>query len=113
MASMEQLARQRAVVVHHVLAVQFHGVAAGSLVEHRFDLAKSTFGKQLVKIINIDVVGNAQVSQVTEFVAVGQVINGNDVVNAAGVETFDQIAADKAGGTGNYDFHGEFLGSRH
>ena len=79
-------------------------------MEHRFDLAKSGFGKQLVKVIDIDVIGNLQIGQIAEFVAVAQVIDGDDVVNTAGVEPFDNIAAYEAGGAGDYDFHGEFLG---
>jgi hypothetical protein len=39
LAGVEQLAREREVVLHHVLAIALHGVAAGAFMEHRFDLA--------------------------------------------------------------------------
>jgi hypothetical protein len=44
-----------------------------------------------------------QVGQVAELVALRQVVDGDDVVDAAGVEALDDVAADEAGGAGDDD----------
>ncbi len=75
-----------------------------------FDLAKCAFGKQVVEVIRIDVVRNLQVGQVLELVAFSQVIDGNDVVDAAGVQALDDVAADKTCSAGHNYFHEDFPG---
>src|SRR5512140_1634108 len=94
-AGLEQAARERVIVVHHVLAVGFHGVAAGPVVEHRLDLAEETFREEVVEQVQVDVVGDPQVGQVAELVALRQVVHGDDVVDAALVQPLDDVAADK------------------
>ena len=75
-------------------------------MENRFDLAERAFGKQFVERVGVDVVGDPQVGQVAEFVALRQVVDGDDVVDAPGVQALDDVAADEPGGTGHNDFHG-------
>ena len=103
LASLVQLDRGGKVVVHHVLAVHFHGVAASTFVENGFDLAVGPFGEGVVKQVGIHIVGNLQVGQVAKLLTLGKVIYGNDVSQAALVETLDKVGANKSGGTGDND----------
>jgi len=105
LAGAKQLAAPRVVVVHHVFSVQLHGVAACAFMKNGFHTAVSAFGKQAVEVFGVDVVSNLQVRQVSKFVAVGQVVNSNDVVDTARVQPFDKVAADKSGCTRDDDFH--------
>jgi hypothetical protein len=59
--------------------------------------------KTVVELVGVDVVGDLQVGQVAELVALGQVVDRDDVVDAAGVEALDDVAADEAGGAGDDD----------
>ena len=97
-----QLHRGDVVVLHHVLAVAFHGVAAGALVKNSFYLAVSIGGKRVVKISGVHIVGNLQIGQVAKLVALGQVIHGNDVGHASGVEAQDEVGTNKTGSAGKH-----------
>jgi hypothetical protein len=101
LAGLEQRAGHAVVVVHHVLAVLLHRVAAGALVEHGLDLAEAALGEEGVELVGVDVVGDLQVRQVAELVALGQVVDRDDVVDAAGVEALDDVAADESGSSGD------------
>ncbi len=102
-AGIEQLAGQRIVQVHHQLAVMLHGVAASALVEHSLHLAVCALGKARVELLQVHVIGDAQITQVAEFGAIAQIIDGDDVVDSALVQRAHQIAADEAGGAGDDD----------
>ena len=102
---MKQLARQRVIVVHHIFTIRLHGVATRPFMEYSLDIAKSTVGKQIVKVVGINVIGNLKVSQVFKFFTIGEVIDCNDVVNSPRVQAFDDVATDKSGSASNYDFH--------
>ena len=54
-------------------------------MKHGFYITKRTFSKRVIKIVSINVVGNLQVGEVFKLVALGQIINSDDVVNAARV----------------------------
>jgi len=103
LAALVQLHRGGIVVLHHVLAVAFHGVAAGAFVKNGFHLAVGVGFKCVVEDIRIHVVGNLQVCQVAKLVALGQVIHGNDVAQAPVVEASDEVGANKTGSTGDND----------
>ena len=105
LTGLEQVAGDGVVVLHHVSAVGFHGVAAGAFVEHGLDTAKGPLGETGVEAAVVDVVGNAQIGQVAEFVAIGQVIHRDDVLDAAGIQTLDDVAANEAGRAGDHDAH--------
>ena len=73
-----------------------------------YDPAEVVLGEQVVEHVHVHVVGDLQVGQVAELVALGQVVDHDDVVDAAGVEALDDVGADEAGGAGNhYAGHGK------
>ena len=110
LARLEQTDRQRVVVGHHVFAVGLHGVAARAFVEYRFHGAVGALRELAIERAGVHVVGNLQRGKVAEFVAVGQVIHRDDVVNAPGVQALDEVAADETGCARDNDSgHGEFL----
>ena len=103
LTGVEQAAGQAVVVVHHVLAVVLHGVAAGALMENGLNLAIAAVRKVLVKGARIHIIGNLQTGQVAELVALGQVIHGDHIIDSAGVQAPNDVAANKAGGAGDND----------
>ena len=104
LAGLEQVAGQAVVVVHHVLAVALHGVAARAFMEHRLDGPISAFSEELIKVVGVYVVGDLQVGQVAEFIALGQVVDRDDLADAARIEPAHDVAAYEAGCAG--DDHG-------
>ena len=74
-------------------------------MKHRLYFAELAFGKGLVKHGVVDVVGDVQVCQVAKLLAIAQVIHRNDVGEAPLVQTFDDIAADKARSASHDNFH--------
>jgi hypothetical protein len=76
-------------------------VSAGAFVKNSFDLAVGIGGKGIVEICGIHIVGNLQINQVAKFVALGQVVDGNDVAQTPGVEALDEVGANKTGSTGD------------
>ena len=57
------------------------------------------------EFVLVEIVGDLGVGEVHEFVAVLEIIDGDDVGLAAPVEGVDQIGADEAGGAGDDDVH--------
>src|SRR5690606_36823134 len=55
------------------------------------------------ELVLVQVIGDAQVDHVPELVADAQVIDHQDVVDAARVEAAHEIAADEAGAAGHDD----------
>ena len=111
-AKMEQVLGVVIVHLHHKLAVPLGGGRTGALVKDHFDLiplferiAGDDAGDEFVLV---HVVGDIQIDQVGELGAIGQVVNGHYVLVTGLVEQFDEIAADKAGTTCDYD-HALFL----
>ena len=72
-------------------------------MEDGFHLAKVAAGVVVVKHVGVNVIGDLQVGDVAEFVALRQVVDRDDVGDATGVEALDDVAANKAGGAGNDD----------
>ena len=66
----------------------------------------------LDEIVLVEIVGDFAVDQVLELVGLGQVVDGDDVGNAALVERLDDVRADKAGGAGDDVIHGILLTGR-
>ena len=111
LAPVEQVECVLVVVVHHVHAVVVHGVGAGALVEDGFDVAAvDLVGAHLAdEFVFVQIVRNIGLHQIAEFVGTAEVVHRDDVGDAAPVERVHDVAADKAGGTGNDDGHELFL----
>src|SRR5690606_4401384 len=86
-------------------AVALGGVRARALVQDGFDAAQTPVGDQAAELVLVQVIGNAAIDQVDELVALGQVIDRNDVGDAAAVQAAHQIASYEAGCAGDDD-HG-------
>ncbi|MNS88269.1 hypothetical protein D3C72_1222370 [compost metagenome] len=105
LGSFEQVAAEAVVVVHHEAPVAFDGAGAGTLVQHSADLAELAAGKALKEVVLVEVVSNFAVGQVAKLVAIGQIVNSDDLGFAALVEGLYQIATDKPGGAGHDNRH--------
>ena len=103
LTGLKQTDRGGVVVVHHVLAIALHRVAAGPFVKHGLDLTECAMGEELIKRSCVHVICNFQIGEVAELVTLGQVVNRDDVVKSARIETFDQVGAYEAGRTGHND----------
>src|SRR5574343_1883611 len=113
LAPVEQDLRVAIVVLHHVAAVRLHGVGAGAFMQDGLDLAVVMPGLDaLDEIVLVEIIGDFAVDQVLELVGLGQVIDGDDVGDAALVQRLDDVRADKAGGAGDDVIHGILLTGR-
>ena len=72
-------------------------------MEDRLDLAKRSVGEQLIERCGVHVVRDLQIDQVAKLVALRQIIDRDDVGDAARIEPLDDIAANKAGSPGDND----------
>ena len=73
-------------------------------MKHGFHIAVVPRLKQGIKVVHVHVVGNAQIGQVAKLVAHAQIVNCNDVVDASRVQTLNEVAANKTGGSGHHNF---------
>ena len=103
LASLKQGYRGGVVVLHHVLAVGLHGVATGSFVKYSLNLSIRPLSEQVIELVCVHVVSDFQIRKIAKFVALRHVIHGDDVIEPAGIEPFDDIAANKTGGAGDND----------
>ena len=71
-------------------------------MEHRIDRAEAAFVEPAVERIGIDVIRDRQVGQVAEFIAVGEIVHRDDLVDSTLVQPSDDVAADEARGSGNH-----------
>ena len=103
----QEVERVLVVGVHHVFAVVVHGVGTRAFVEYGFDVVKreDVFAHLADEFVFVQIMRDVAVGQIFEFLAVAQVIHRHDVADAARVQSFDDVAADKAGGTGYDDGH--------
>ena len=109
LTSHEERLRDFKIVGHHVTAIGLHGVAASAFVKNAVDRTIVAIGKAQVKLCMINVVGNLQIGQIAELVAVAQVIDRHDVGDATLIQTLDDVAADETGGSGHHDGHALLL----
>ena len=84
-----------------------HGVGTRAFVEYGFDVVKreDVFAHLADEFVFVQIMRDIAVGQIFEFLAVAQVIHRHNVADAARVQSFDDVAADKAGGTGYDDGH--------
>ncbi len=99
------------IVVHHVAAVGLGGVGAALVVEGGGVEAGGTSADEVAEFGVVHVVGDVAIAEVAELVSEFEVIDGEDVGDAAVVEGADEVAADEAGGSGD-DVHGRETSSR-
>ncbi len=82
-------------------------------MQDSLDLAIEMAGLDaLDEIVLVEVVGDLAIDQVLELVGLGQVIDCNDIGDAALVQRLDNIGADEAGSTGDDVVHGVLLTGR-
>ena len=81
------------------------------MVEDGFDVAAvDLVGAHLAdEFVFVQIVRNIGLHQIAEFVGAAEVVDRDDVGDAAPVERVYDVAADKAGGAGNDDGHELFL----
>ena len=102
----EQFLRVGEVVVQHVPSVRLGRVGAGSLVQERAGFQPGgAAADELAELGAVHVVGDLAVAEVAKLVAMSQVIDGQDVPDAAIVEGADQVTSDETSGSG-HDMHG-------
>jgi hypothetical protein len=95
LAPLEQAPRVGVVVLHHEAAVRLHGVGAGALVEHRLDRAfPAVDARQELGLVHV--VGDLAAGEVTELLAVREVVHGDDLADAAAVQPLDEPRADES-----------------
>ncbi len=105
-AVLEEQLGIRIVVVHHVAAIRLRRGRTGALMENRVDGAERCVAlEQLPESLLVDVVGNVALDDIAELVGPRHVVDDNDVVDAAAIESRDEVRADEAGAAGDDD-HG-------
>jgi hypothetical protein len=78
-------------------------------VKHAIDGAVVAIGETQIKLGMIDIVGDLQIGQIAELVPIAEVIDGDDVGDAALVQARDDVAADESGGSCHHDGHVQLL----
>ena len=82
-----------------------HGITAGALMKNGFNGKVDAVGfQQNPEIPLVLVIGNIEGAEVGQFLAVLQIIHNQDIINAFGIQTPDNGAADETGASGN-DIH--------
>ena len=110
-AVIEQVARVAIVVLHHEAAIALGGVRASALMQHRADhTVEGAVFQLLHEVFPIEIISNLTIDQIVKFVALLQIIHGNDFIATAIGQRFDDIGADESGCTGHNDIHG--MGTR-
>src|SRR5690606_11471935 len=89
--------------VQHVVAVALRGVRACPLMKNGLDILDLPLGDALAKIVLVQVIGDFSVHQIQELVALGQIVDHQDIGMAAPVQAAHDIAADEAGASGYYN----------
>jgi hypothetical protein len=74
-------------------------------VEHRVDAAELAAREPPVELAPIEVVAETGTEQVAVLRTVGQVVDGDHVVDADRVQSLHEVAADHAGRSGDDDSH--------
>ena len=74
-------------------------------MQHRVDPAELAAREAGVELVLVEVVAEARAEQVAVLLAVGQVVDGDHVVDADRVQAMNEVAADHAGRSGDDDLH--------
>jgi hypothetical protein len=78
-------------------------------VQHRVDLAELAAPEPGIEVVLVEVVGNLRAEQVAVLRSVGQVVDGDHVVDADRVQPMHQVRANHAGRAGDDDSHAASL----
>lgn len=78
-------------------------------MEHRLDTAERTGLDAGQKIVLVEIVGNAEIGEIGDLVAVGEIVDDQDVVMAFGIERGDNVGTDHAGAARDDDHEGLWL----
>src|SRR5690606_28168546 len=103
LAQLEELERDPIVVVEHVVPIALGRVRTGALVQHDLHVGNIPLSNPQSEIVLVLVVGNFAAHQVAKLVALGKVVDHQDVGITATIQATDQIAADESGAAGNHD----------
>ena len=77
-------------------------------MENGADVAvgQDVFAHLADKLVLVEIMQDVAVGQIAEFFGAAEIVHRHDVGNAALIQRFDNIAADKAGGAGYDNGHG-------
>ena len=89
------------VVLHHVVAVVLHGVGAGALMKDGFRLRRGATADAVDEVAFVKVVRDAALGEVLVLFAAFQIVDGDDVGDAAFIESENVVATDETGSAGN------------
>jgi hypothetical protein len=88
---MQQPLRIGVVHLHHELAVPLGGGRAGALVEDGLDAAEVAGLHPRQEIVLVEIIGDLQVGKIGDLVALGQVVNDENVADPFGIERGDDV----------------------
>ena len=74
-------------------------------MQHGVDAAEFAAREAGVELALVEVVADLRIEQVAVLRAIGQIVDGDHVVDADGVEAVDEVAADESGRAGDNDPH--------
>ena len=74
-------------------------------MQHDIDMAELALREARVEVAAIEVVAELRAEQVAVLGPIGQVVDGDHVVDADGVQAMHEVAADHPGRTGHDDLH--------
>ena len=101
---MQKPLRVAVVVAHHVAAIPLGRLGTRALVQdHGYRRGKTGVRIQpLDEIVLVEVIGDRQVRDIDELVAVFEIVYDDDIVMAALDQGANEVAADEAGAAGHY-----------
>ena len=82
-----------------------HGVGTGAFVKNNVDLAELAACEPSVELVAVKIVREPRAQQIAILRPLGQIIDGNDLIDADGIETLHEIAANKPGSAGHHHSH--------
>src|SRR5690606_34648391 len=103
LAQLEEFQRDPVVVIHHVMAVTFRRIGTCALMQYDIDTLEVALSHLRPEIVLVHVVGDVAADQVADFVTFGEIVHRENVGITAPIQAADKIAADEAGGSGDYD----------
>ena len=105
LSPVKEVERVAVVVLHHVAAVGFHRVRAGTLMKDHFGNGQLIAANAFDEVVLVEIVADRAFGQIQKLFALGEIVYGNDVLIAAAVEFEHVVAADEAGRAGNQNGH--------
>ena len=100
-----EVERVAVVVLHHVVAVLFHRVGAGALMEYGVRTRRRAGTHAGDEVALVEVVRNLALGEIYELFTFFEVVDGDDVGDASCIECENVVAADEAGCARNENAH--------